>query len=210
MLHQDSLGSVQRIERGALNWMTAGRGIRIRARSADLRATYGIRPAIVGAAQAFEASEPAFHHGGRRLPEWSRPRISPVLTARSAWVSGQHTRNALPRRRGHRGAPSSCPDPGLVTFERAVWHRPRNRRRRWRCSSADDGSPDAGPGIDIAAPPQVKAPDTSSSAASRSMGRFIWWNFVSSSRERIEQAKLAWTAQQMGKIPGEHEWIALP
>ncbi|WP_039830187.1 pirin family protein, partial [Pandoraea sp. B-6] len=40
--------------------------------------------------------------------------------------------------------------------------------------------------------------------------RFIFWNFVSSSRERIEQAKAAWTAQQMGTVPGETEWIPLP
>jgi hypothetical protein len=40
--------------------------------------------------------------------------------------------------------------------------------------------------------------------------RFIWWNFVSSSKERIEQAKQDWTAQRIGTIPGEHEWIPLP
>ncbi len=40
--------------------------------------------------------------------------------------------------------------------------------------------------------------------------RTIWWNFVSSSKERIETAKADWTAQRMGKIDGEHEWIPLP
>ncbi len=40
--------------------------------------------------------------------------------------------------------------------------------------------------------------------------RFIEWNFVSSSREKIEQAKLAWTNQEMGQVPGETEWIPLP
>ena len=40
--------------------------------------------------------------------------------------------------------------------------------------------------------------------------RFIWWNFVSSRRERIERAKADWTSQRMGAIPGEHEWIPLP
>jgi redox-sensitive bicupin YhaK (pirin superfamily) len=40
--------------------------------------------------------------------------------------------------------------------------------------------------------------------------RFIVWNFVSSSRERIERAKAAWQAQTMGKVPGETEWIPLP
>ena len=40
--------------------------------------------------------------------------------------------------------------------------------------------------------------------------RFIEWNFVASSRERIADAKAAWSAQTMGQVPGETEWIALP
>jgi hypothetical protein len=40
--------------------------------------------------------------------------------------------------------------------------------------------------------------------------RFMWWNFVSSSKERIEQAKADWAAQRTGQVPGEHEWIPLP
>ncbi|MDB5888703.1 MAG: hypothetical protein JWM03_1575, partial [Rhodocyclales bacterium] len=43
--------------------------------------------------------------------------------------------------------------------------------------------------------------------------RTVWWNFVSSSKERIEAAKAAWAAQdpaQFPKVPGEVEWIPLP
>ena len=40
--------------------------------------------------------------------------------------------------------------------------------------------------------------------------RFVWWNYVSSSRERIEHAKEDWAQQRMGRIPGEHEFIPLP
>jgi len=40
--------------------------------------------------------------------------------------------------------------------------------------------------------------------------RFMWWNFVSSRKERIEQAKLDWQAQRMGVVPGEVEFIPLP
>jgi redox-sensitive bicupin YhaK (pirin superfamily) len=40
--------------------------------------------------------------------------------------------------------------------------------------------------------------------------RHMWWNFVSSSRERIEQAKADWEAQRMGQIAGETEFIPLP
>jgi hypothetical protein len=40
--------------------------------------------------------------------------------------------------------------------------------------------------------------------------RHMEWNFVSSSAARIEQAKYDWTAQRMGAVPGETEWIPLP
>jgi redox-sensitive bicupin YhaK (pirin superfamily) len=40
--------------------------------------------------------------------------------------------------------------------------------------------------------------------------RHIWWNFVSSSKERIEQAKQDWAAGRMGKVPGDDEFIPLP
>ena len=40
--------------------------------------------------------------------------------------------------------------------------------------------------------------------------RHLWWNFVSSSRERIEQAKQDWAEGRFGQIPGEHEFIPLP
>jgi redox-sensitive bicupin YhaK (pirin superfamily) len=40
--------------------------------------------------------------------------------------------------------------------------------------------------------------------------RFIWWNFVSSRKERIAEASDLWAKQQMGRIPGESEWIPLP
>jgi redox-sensitive bicupin YhaK (pirin superfamily) len=40
--------------------------------------------------------------------------------------------------------------------------------------------------------------------------RHIWWNFVSSSQERIERAKRDWVAGTIGKVPGDNEYIPLP
>jgi redox-sensitive bicupin YhaK (pirin superfamily) len=40
--------------------------------------------------------------------------------------------------------------------------------------------------------------------------RLIWWNFVSSSVERMERAKRDWTEQRFGRVPGETEFIPLP
>ena len=41
--------------------------------------------------------------------------------------------------------------------------------------------------------------------------RYIWWNFVSSRRDRIDEAKRAWKAGEFPKVPGdEKEWIPIP
>ncbi|MEO1059310.1 MAG: pirin-like C-terminal cupin domain-containing protein, partial [Actinomycetota bacterium] len=41
--------------------------------------------------------------------------------------------------------------------------------------------------------------------------RFIWWNFVHSDRDRIEQAKSDWTNQRFPTVPGDHDpWVPLP
>jgi redox-sensitive bicupin YhaK (pirin superfamily) len=40
--------------------------------------------------------------------------------------------------------------------------------------------------------------------------RFVWWNFVASSRERIEHAKAEWREQRFARVPGETEFIPLP
>ncbi len=40
--------------------------------------------------------------------------------------------------------------------------------------------------------------------------RHVWWNFVSSSRERIEQAKDDWRKGHFGLVPGDDEFIPLP
>lgn len=40
--------------------------------------------------------------------------------------------------------------------------------------------------------------------------RLLWWNFVSTSRERIEQAKADWASGRFPPVPGEHESIPLP
>jgi hypothetical protein len=40
--------------------------------------------------------------------------------------------------------------------------------------------------------------------------RYIWWNFVSSRKERIDQAKTDWTEARFDAVPNDHEFIPLP
>jgi len=219
MLHRDSLGSVQRIEPGAINWMTAGRGIVHSERAPeDLRdKSYGMHGLQLWAAlpKAFEETDPAFFHTpAAALPTFSQPGIrarvlignafgigSPVKTySATLYVDVDASAESvlrLPR------------DPAHPRFERAVY-------------SVDH--PIVADGSDV--PPctmAVLAPGAESTIAAPHGARYIviggepldghrtvWWNFVSSSKERIERAKADWQAQRIGKIPGEHEWIPLP
>jgi redox-sensitive bicupin YhaK (pirin superfamily) len=67
------------------------------------------------------------------------------------------------------------------------------------------------PGIDVAL---TAGPDGAKTmllgGAAMDGPRHMWWNFVSSSKERIEQAKAEWRDQAFGQVPGETEFIPLP
>ncbi len=219
MLHRDSLGSVQRIAPGAVNWMTAGRGIVHSERaSPDLRGTtYDIHGLQLWAAlpKAFEEADPAFvHTPAEAIPDWSQPGIrgripigsfmglrSPVRTFADTIYLDIDAEPA--------GAVTLSPDPGTTGFERAIYSVDR--------PLVVDGAEVAAFTLAILAPDTeatIVAPEGARyvviGGAPLDGTRFIWWNFVSSSKERIERAKEDWAAQRMGQIPGEHEWIPLP
>ena len=214
MLHRDNLGYEQRIEPGAINWMTAGRGIVHSERGpADLRDTpYPIHGLQLWSAlpRKFEECEPAFAHTPAEvLPQWretgwsARVLIgsmfgltSPVRTyAETVYIDFDTARSATI-------------DLPAATIERGIY--------LVNGTMAIDGRE--------LAPMQLAVLDTAATRIDVSSGarfvliggepldgyRFMWWNFVSSRRERIEQAKQDWVAQRMGTIPGETEFIPLP
>ena len=218
MMHRDNLGSVQRIEPGAINWMTAGRGIVHSERTPpDLRdSTYTAHGLQLWAAlpQAFEESEPGFSHtpaeaipvrdaAGTSRPRADRRRVRTALAGRDVRA------DAVSRRRDGSAGATSPYLPASATFERAVYAVDQ--------PLVIDGS-DVPPFTLAVLTPGTDATITAPQGARCVViggepldgPRFIWWNFVSSSKERIEQAKDDWTHQRMGRIEGEHEWIPLP
>lgn len=215
MMHRDSLGYTQRIEPGAINWMTAGRGIVHSERlPEDLRGkTFTNHGLQLWAAlpTAHEETEPGFSHTPvEKIPALSVPGITLRVLIGSAFglTSPVATFQETLYLDVQAEANSTLTLPASP-LERAVY-------------SVDqiiviDG---------VAVEPGILAllqPDADASISSPQGARFavvggspldghrhMWWNFVSSSKERIEQAKAAWAAQQMGTVPGEHEWIPLP
>jgi redox-sensitive bicupin YhaK (pirin superfamily) len=209
MLHRDSLGSVQRIEPGAINWMTAGSGVVHSERTPpDLKSVaYTAHGLQLWAALplAFEATEPSFRHTtAAALPVFTsgdlRVRVligdafglrSPVATfAPTLYLDAD----------AQAGASLDLPPArGAEKLERAVY-------------GVDHPITIDGETV----PPFVMAvlTDESATIAAPQGARFVviggapldgtrivWWNFVASTRDRIERAKQDWTQQRMGKIP---------
>jgi redox-sensitive bicupin YhaK (pirin superfamily) len=81
----------------------------------------------------------------------------------------------------------------------------------------DAGAGRYGPGLMLVARPGVPLTLTACEATRLAViggapvgERHIWWNFVSSSKSRIEQAKADWRAMRFGTVPGDDEFIPLP
>ncbi|MFM2042467.1 MAG: hypothetical protein RLY86_1043 [Pseudomonadota bacterium] len=215
MLHRDSLGSVQAIRPGALNLMTAGRGIVHSEREdpalrAQPRRLFGIQSWIALPAR-HEEVEPAFAHVAAA--------DLPVLEG-----EGIRARVILGGYQGRTSPVSLYSDSFYVDAALADGARlPLTAEHEERAIYVADGT------IRIAGerygqgqllvfragdeiPVTAEGPARVLFLGGEPMDgrRFIWWNFVSSSKDRIEAAKADWKAGRFDGVPGETEFIPLP
>jgi redox-sensitive bicupin YhaK (pirin superfamily) len=216
ILHRDSLGSEQAIQPGAINWMTAGRGIvhseRQRPEEKERECSLHGLQLWVALPDEFEETEPEFtHYPADSLPELTvdgvRLRIlagtafgatSPVRTlSRLFYVDARLSAGQsleLPADYDERGAYLLS---GSVTIDEVTHHAP--------C-------------LLIALPGQSPRLSASENAHLALLGgdslggeRHIYWNFVSSRPERIERAKQDWREGRFPRVPGDEvEFIPLP
>jgi redox-sensitive bicupin YhaK (pirin superfamily) len=215
ILHRDNLGSVQPIRPGEINWMTAGRGIAHSERTASPTRAAGGRLAGIQSWVALpnkdEETAPAFvHHGSDTLPTVSgegktvRVLVGALYGARSPVQSFSETVYAD------------------ITLD-ADAKLPIAAEHEERAIYLVDGTIEiAGetfaPGRLLVLRPTIAITVTSRSAARLMLlggapmdgPRHIWWNFVSSSPERIEQAKADWKAGRFPPVVGDTEFIPLP
>src|SRR5947207_4266311 len=215
LMHRDSLGSAQRITPGDVNWMTAGRGIVHSERSAPEDRAAGVRmhglQTWVALPRGLEDVDPSFTH----VPSATLPRID---------VDGAHVVVVAGHAFGHRAPTPTTSDtpyaavelPAGATLDVPAEH---EERAVYAVAGALDIDqtpvPEAHMAV-LAARESVRV--TARSAATLMLvggakpdgERFIWWNFVASSRERIEDAKVKWRGQQYGAVPGDNEFIPLP
>jgi len=219
IIHRDNLGGMQTIRPGKVNWMTAGSGIvhsertppEVRASGSDL---FGVQAWVALPSRYEEVAADFAHYGAPEIPRIcahgveftliagaSDGLISPVRTfsdmvyAEIVLTSGaqyqvkpEHLERAIYVVAGEVeivGQSGTFGEAELILLE---------------------------PGTEIV----LRAPAFHSARLMLMGGepfsepRHIYWNFVSSSAERIEQAKADWRERRFPDVPGEHEFIPLP
>ena len=213
--HRDTLGSEQVIRPGDVNWMTAGRGIAHSERTpAPERAAgsqaHGMQT-WVALPRAHEETDPAFfHHPAATLPQQQRDGV---------WL-----RVIAGRSYGEESPVKVFADTLSVALDLAPDAE----------VALDDGHVERAlyilegeaqlDGVDIPArhlviPDRGTRPKLRAKTPLKAMllggepldgHRYLSWNFVSSSKERIEQAKQDWLDGRFGRIVGDDEFIPLP
>ena len=214
IMHRDSLDSEQAIRPGEVNWMTAGRGITHSERFERARAEGGPMHGIqawIGLPREHEETDPSFaHYAGDDLPTYESSGLWARLVAGAAFGARAGVATYSPLFYVHwqlqAGAQAQMP---AEYPERAAYVAAG-------MVEVDGQSFDAGRMIVFSAGDPVVFRATSAATVMLLGGepigeRFIEWNFVSSSKDRIEQAKADWRAGRF-KLPDfDHdEYIPLP
>ena len=219
ILHRDSLGSVQPIRPGELNWMTAGRGIVHSERTPQARRTeggkvFGIQ-AWVALPRAHEEAEPAFaHHGMQALPLLDDIGYEARLIVGS--LGGVRAPVEVYSEMFY--ADLALQEGGRFRFPREPVERAAYVvEARVVVERAGDQPFEAEQLVVFAPGDEIVLEAVGGAARLMLVGgepmdgpRHLWWNFVSSSSERIEQAKADWKAGRFAPVPDETEFIPLP
>ena len=221
-MHRDTLGSVQEIKPGDVNWMTAGRGIAHSERTGpEARAAghrlHGIQSWVGLPAKPMRKPPPGFQHfAAADLPEREDKNVtlrlitgeafglkspvkvfSPIFYADARFAAGGSLHYAAE----HEERALFVID-GEIQIDGGPWRRDPSGRRH-----AGAGAGRGSHAVYSDGPARVML----LGGAPLDGPRHIWWNFVSSSKERIERAKQEWKDGNFGLIPGDDkEFIPLP
>jgi redox-sensitive bicupin YhaK (pirin superfamily) len=214
MMHRDSLGFVQEIQPGDVNWMTAGRGIVHSERTPERllgisHKVHGLQT-WVALPREYEEVEPSFaHHPRASLPVVEVPGATLIVVAGHAF--------------GARSPVAVLVDTLYVSIDikaGASLRIPAEHVERALFPVAGalelDGVALPVGSLALLGPGEPLLTARSDARVMLVGGapldgpRHMFWNFVHSSRERIEQAKADWREGRFPGVPGEHEFIPLP
>lgn len=215
IMHRDSLGVVQAIRPGAVNWMTAGRGIVHSERTdaaerAKDTVLHGIQ-AWVALPKEHECTAPDFkHYPSDGLPEFERNGVQMKLLAGTAFGYEADIKVLSPtvyiEIKAKAGQKIDIPDDHQ---ERALYV-----VEGGLTIDGEDVEPLTMAVLMPGSSPVVVASEDTHvmlcGGAPMDGPRTVWWNFVASEPEMLEQAKADWKAGNFEMVPGDDEFIPLP
>jgi len=217
MIHRDSVGNVQQIRAGDVNWMTAGNGIVHSERPPPTAHVQGGtlfgQQIWVALPKALEEVQPSFsHHAAGTLPEIEADGVSLAVIAGQAF-----------------GERSPVPVSSDLMYVDAVLkpgaRLPVSTEHVERAVFIVSGEVEIAGQSETFGEAQFVVFRPGAEIVLRARGsahlmlvvgepfpepRHIYWNFVSTSKERIEQAKDDWRQNRFPKVAGETEFIPLP
>ena len=215
IIHRNLLGTVLPIRPGELNWMTAGRGIAHSERTPpDLRSLgtklFGIQSWVALPAKDEEAGRDFVHYGADDLPVLEEARKVVRVIAGSLLGASSPVKTS---------SPMFYADISLGTGASVPLDPSYDERAIYTVSGEVEIAGDVfGPAqLLVFRPGDRITIRANTDARFMALGgepmdgpRHIWWNFVSSSKDRIEQAKADWKMARFDSVPGETEFIPLP
>lgn len=216
IMHRDSIGSMVEIQPGAVNWMTSGKGVVHSERTPEYlrhsaKSLHGLQ-IWVALPKELEEMEPSFTHiEANEIPEWTENGVRYKLVAGEAFGKKSPVPVYSPlyflEIKTKEAATISIGD--QLFGESALYILE---------GSIKEGEETFGPKqILIAKNTELCSFEMAENSTVYIFGgeafpeeRFIFWNFVSSRKERIEEAKKAWIEQTFPKIEGETGFVPLP
>jgi len=216
IMHRDSLGTEQPIKPGAVNWMSAGRGIVHSERTAPEHKAkgqklFGIQSWVALPRDAEESAPNFAHHDAHALPVIEDSGKSVRLVVGSAFGKTSPVQTASEMIYADIALEAGAAIPIDATHE---------ERGLYLVSGNVEIAGDRfGPGqLLVLRPGDAISVRAATPARVLLLGgapmdgpRYIWWNFVSSRKERIEQAKAEWKSGKFDTVPGDaEEFIPLP
>ena len=214
LLHRDSLGTVQEIRPGEVNWLTAGKGIAHSERSPECdrisqSTLHGIQTWVALPDDAEETDPWFYHHPATDIPAWESEGVTIKLIAGEAYGHISPVKTF---------SPILYLDLQFSTDSRLSLEAGYSERALY---SVTEGLTVDGQSIEqhrLAVLNPGQAAEITATTAGRCVviggeplgTRHKWWNFVSSRHDRIEQAKQDWQNGLFGQVPDETEFIPLP
>ena len=213
--HRDSLGVVQTIRPGDVNWMTAGSGIVHSERTGSAVRALGHKlhglQSWVALPRSDEETEPAFHHfPASQLPVRQADGVRMRLIAGEAFG----LRSPVHVFSGMFYVDAACD--GGALLELPIEHAERAAYVVEGSIEVEGRTFAVGTLLVFVAGESVKLRAKTASRIAMLGGapleskRHIWWNFVASTPERIERAKRDWSDGKFAPVPGDNEFIPLP